>query len=210
MFIMTFLAKISHWFCWSVGGLLFKFFFDFKVNGNGQLKNLKGPMIIAFNHSTWLDPFFIQAAISPKTRLSPIHFATWYQYYWFFLPFTAMAGAFPVKRGVELERTLEKGILILKKSGIVGIAPEGKRRRFGRPRGGRRGLSFLAFKTKSPILPVYIDNAIGISFSDFLRRRRKIKCVIGKPFNLSYSEKEPDFKKLSNSIMKIIYQLRNA
>lgn len=196
---MVFLAKISHYFCWFFGRLLFGYFFNFEVVGKQNIKNQKGPLIVAFNHCSWLDPFLVMASIPPSSQISPIYFATWYKHYWKFFPFTFMAGAFPVKKKLGLKKSLKKGLDVLKKKGVVGIAPEERRRHLGRRRKGRRGAAFLALKTNSPILPIYIV------------RKTKATVVIGKSFELDDKQKikkATDLDEFSNFIMDKIYQLK--
>jgi len=47
---MLFLEKIAHLFCWIIGKTLFAFFFRFEVKGKENLRELKGPLILVFNH----------------------------------------------------------------------------------------------------------------------------------------------------------------
>lgn len=210
--IMNALKKISHLFCWLVGQALFKPFFHFQVQGQENLKGLESPLIIVFNHSFWLDPIFIMASVPPTSKIVPIHFATWYKHYQKFRPFMVIAGAFPVRKGIGLEKTLKRGLEILKKGGVVGIAPEEKRRHLGRPRKGRRGTAFLALKTNSLLLPIYIDGATGLKTQGFLSKKRKVKVIIGKPFRLptQSKSKEPKLIEFSNLIIEKIYQLKNV
>jgi 1-acyl-sn-glycerol-3-phosphate acyltransferase len=206
---MDFLKKASHYFCWLVGNSLFRILFHFKVVGTENIPQEKKGLIIVFNHGSWLDPFFIFATISPLFGASPIHFATWHKHYEKFRLFTSISGAFPVKKGVGLEQTLEKGIEILKKGGVVGIAPEEKRRHLGRPRKGRRGAAFLALKTGAPLLPVFIHNNIGLTMSDIFSRKKEIIIVIGKVFSLeeAYIERPSELDEFSDLIMDKVYEL---
>jgi len=180
------LNKISHWISWKLGNIFLSFFFKFEIKGRENLKDLGGPLIIVYNHCSMLDPFVVMASIPSSSKIAPIHFAVWYKHFYklYFFPFLLLSGAFPVKQGVGLEEALKSAIKVLNNNGTVGIAPEGKRRHFGRPRKGRRGSAFLALKTNSPLLPFYIEGTLGLSPSEFFLRKRKITLVIGKPFCL--------------------------
>jgi len=209
---MLFLAKIAHFFCWLVGKIVFSLFFNFEPIGTENLKNLERPLIVAFNHSSWIDPFLVMASVPPSSKITPIHFAVWYKHYWKFFPFTFASGAFPVKKKLGLKKSLKKGLKLLKKKGVVGIAPEERRRHLGRPRKGRRGAAFLALKTNSPILPIYIEGTLGATLSDVLLRKVKATVIIGKAFYLDAQQrikKASDLDKPSNFIMDKIYQLEN-
>jgi len=206
---MAFWEKISHSFCWLMGNFFFRVFFHFRIVGKQNIPSKEKGLIIVFNHGSGLDPFFIFSAISPKTGISPIYFATWYKHYEKFRPFTTLSGAFPVKKGVGLEETLEKGLEILRRGGVVGIAPEEKRRHLGRPRRGRRGAAFLALKTNTPILPIYIHNNVGLTLADIFLRKRKIMLTIGEKFYLEKVgiEEPSDLDVPSELIMDKIYEL---
>ena len=210
---MFLLKHIAHAFCWIGGKTLFKFFLHFQVTGKENLKGLKGPLIVAFNHAFWLDPLFVNAAVPPTSKLVPIRFATWYKHYWKFLPFTFASGAFPVKKGIGLENSLKEGLKILKKGGVVGIAPEEKRRHFGRRRNPRRGVAFLALKTGAPILPVLIKGSIGLNTSKILSRKGRVTVRIGEripcPRQRSFGNDE-DLEALAKDIMERVYRLENG
>ena len=207
--------KFAYWVCWAVGSALLKTFFKLEVKGEENIKDLKGPLIIALNHCSFLDWLFLDVAISPNYPITPIHYAAWHTYYWRFLPVMFIAGTFPIKRGIGLANSLEKGLEILNHGGTVGIFPEGKRHHFGRPRRGRRGVAFLALQTNAKILPVYISGSIGLKFSDLLRKR-KIVITLGEPFSLvlhSFEqtlEENTRLESFSNFVMQKVYQLKNA
>jgi len=209
---MAFWEKISHCACWLLGNFLFRVFFHFKIVGKQNISREKKGLIIAFNHGFALDPFFIFSAISPKTGISPIYFATWYKHYEKFRPFTTLSGAFPVKKGIGLEEALKKGLEILNRGGVVGIAPEERRRHLGRPRKGRRGAAFLALKTNTPILPIYIHNSVGLTLADIFLRKKRITLVIGEKFYLEKVDikKPSDLDAPSELIMDKIYELEEG
>lgn len=80
----------------------------------------------------------------------------------------------------ELE--IEPREKILENGGTVGIFPEGKRKKqVEEKRGGRSGISFLALKTQSKILPVLFEDALDLKLSDVFKRK-EITIMIGKPF----------------------------
>lgn len=183
---MEIIARAVQSIAWVFGRLFFPFFFHWEIIGQENLKSLKAPLIIAFNHSSWLDPFLIMAAISPKSKIVPIHFAVWSGHFYkpLFFPFLFLSGAFPVKKHIGLRNTLKKPMQILRDKGVVGIAPEGKRRHLGRPRKGRRGPAFLALQTEAPILPIYLDGVLGFESRPHSSQKRKIRVVIGKVFSV--------------------------
>jgi 1-acyl-sn-glycerol-3-phosphate acyltransferase len=207
-----FLQKIL----WRVFAPFLKFLFRLELKTENKekdfLTNLKGPLIIAANHYSWLDPFLIGISFPPHAKVFPIQYGCLYKYYYFplFFPFLYLLGAFPIrsKKG-GLENSLKKALMILENKGVVGIFPEGARRRKGRPKKGRRGAAFLAVKTGTPILPVKIEGALNMSPWEVLLRKRKILIKIGKPFFLPQKEikKPEDLNEDADYIMKTIRNL---
>lgn len=207
---MDFLIKIFHNALWVIGMPIFKFFFGFEVSGQENLKGLTGPLIIAANHNSWIDGFLLPGILPFNSIIAPIRFAIGYKYYRAFFPFSWIIGGFSVKRGIGLENTLKKALGILEKKGAIGIFPEGKRRRFGRKKRGRRGAPFLALKTNSFILPILIEGNMGLNVFDCVLRKRKIKVKIGRPFRLPLQkiEKRSDLNRPAQIIMDKIYELK--
>jgi len=207
-----FLQKIL----WRVFAPFLKFMFrlEVKIESTNKdfLTNLKKPLIIAANHYSWLDPFLIGISFPPNSQVFPIQYGCLYKYYYFplFLPFLYLLGAFPIKsKKGGLENSLKRALIILENKGVVGIFPEGARRRRGRPKKGRRGAAFLAVKTGAPILPVKIEGALNMSFWEVLLRKRKILIKIGEHFYLPQKEiKNPeDLNEDADYIMKTIRSL---
>lgn len=196
---------------WRPIKVFFGFFLRPKIEIYEDLKKLKGPLIVASNHASWIDPFLIGTAFPRNAKIFPIRYACWHKYFYFplFTPFVWLFGAFPIKKGIELKTTLSAPIKILKNKGVVGIFPEGKRRKGGRFRKGRRGAAYLSFKTKALILPVKIEGNTHITAAGFFLRRHQVKIKIGKVFSLSFGKvkKVEDFNKPSDYIMAKIREL---
>src|SRR5438105_3431215 len=125
-----------------------------------------GPVIVAANHRSFLDPFVIGTmARRPmyyvaKRELFQRRWQAW---------FLSALGAFPVDRGASDEQTIATAQGILNRGGIVLIFPEGTRIRpggLGRP---HRGVGRLALQTGAPVVPVSV---IG---TEDIRRRWRIR-----------------------------------
>lgn len=206
------LPKIFYNLFWLPSRIIFNFFFHFKIESKTDLKRLKGPLVLTSNHASWVDPFLIGAAFPFAAQIFPIRYACWYKYFYFplFFPFILSFGAFPIKKGLGLEKALVAPIKILKNRGVVGFFPEGKRRRIGEelPK-PKRGAAYLALATNSEILPIKIEGNIGMSFFKFLLRQYTTKIKIGERFSLPPQkvEKPEDLNQTSNFIMSKIREL---
>ena len=112
-----------------------------------------GPVIIAANHRSFLDPFVIGTmARRPmyyvaKQELFQKRWQGW---------FLNALGAFPVARGESDERTIETAKTILGRGDIVLIFPEGTRTRPGSLGRAKRGVGRLALETGAPVVPVAV------------------------------------------------------
>jgi len=171
-------------FWWPVRALL-SFFLSLEVESKENLEKLKGPLIVASDHHSFLDAFLIGASFPRNAKIFPIRYGTWHKYYYFPLlfPIIRAFGAFPIFKG-NMEKALQPGVEVLKSGGTVGIFPEGKRRYLGRPPKARRGVAYLALKTNSPILPIHIEVKFGITILQFFLRRHKARVIIGEKFYL--------------------------
>lgn len=81
--------------------------------------------------------------------------------------------AFPVKRGKADREALRKGLETLREGKVLGVFPEGTRRKTGELGKGMSGVGFFALKSDAYVIPCAI---IG-TYKPF----RKTKIVYGKP-----------------------------
>ncbi|MFL5824572.1 MAG: 1-acyl-sn-glycerol-3-phosphate acyltransferase [Solirubrobacteraceae bacterium] len=136
-----------------------------------------GPVIVAANHRSFLDPFVIGTmARRPmyymaKKELFAKRWQAW---------FLSALGAFPVDRGASDEESMKTAKAILDRGGIVLVFPEGTRIRPGGLGTPHRGVGRLALQTGAPVVPVAV-----IGTEDVRRgwriRPRKIRIRAGRP-----------------------------
>jgi glycerol-3-phosphate dehydrogenase (NAD(P)+) len=136
----------------------------------------EGPVIIAANHRSFLDPFVIGTmARRPmyyvaKKELFSNRLQSW---------ILSALGAFPVDRGAGDRDSIETAKTILGRGDIVLIFPEGTRIRPGALGHAKRGVGRLALETGAPVVPVAVigteDVRKGIRI-----RPRKVRIRAGR------------------------------
>src|SRR5437588_3385157 len=113
----------------------------------------EGPVIIAANHRSFLDPF----VIGTMAR-RPMYYVAKEELFrkrWLAWILNAL-GAFPVKRGMGDEDSIATAKAILARCDIVMIFPEGTRTRPGSLGKPKRGVGRLALETGAPVVPVAV------------------------------------------------------
>ena len=151
----------------------------------------KCPFIIVANHEKLIDPLYIIYPILKKLN-KKIHFVatpTW----WFLGEKICRqwAGGIPLFNSKQAYKEAKE---IIKSGEIVGIFPEGGRKRTKNP---KTGALRLAIETNTPILPMGIKSSY-LPFSSILN--------IGKLIYLKKNKK--NLKKQAIKLMKYVYKLR--
>ena len=94
---------------------------------------------------------------------------------------------------------------LLKNEGVLGIFPEGTRVKEMNLENAKPGVALIGVKTKSPILPVYIEG----TYKPF----SKLKVSFGEAFDFSdsYGEKltTNDYKIYGQEILRTIYSIKS-
>ncbi|HET9105083.1 MAG TPA: 1-acylglycerol-3-phosphate O-acyltransferase [Solirubrobacteraceae bacterium] len=144
----------------------------------------RGPVLIAANHRSFLDPFVIACmARRPmyyvaKKELFARRWQAW---------ILNALGAFPVDRGASDEAMMETARQILHRGDIVLIFPEGTRVRpgsLGRP---KRGVGRLALETGAPVVPVAVIGTEAIR-RGWRIRPHKVRIRAGRPLRFPQVE----------------------
>jgi 1-acyl-sn-glycerol-3-phosphate acyltransferase len=172
---------------WVIRGLLVPFFlvyFRMQRIGREHLPR-SGPLLLAANHRSFLDPFVIGTLIRrpvyymAKRELFEKRWQAW---------ILNALGAFPVDRGAGDGDAMATARAILERGDCVVVFPEGTRVRqgpLGRP---RRGVGRLALETGAPVVPVAV-----IGTEDVRRgwriRPRKVRLRVGRPMHYPHLER---------------------
>jgi 1-acyl-sn-glycerol-3-phosphate acyltransferase len=111
-----------------------------------------GPVIIAPNHFSFLDHFFVAVYLRRK-----VHFMAKSQLFKRPMQFIyTHGGVFPVRRGYRDEEAFNTAHAVLGRGDIVLMYPEGGRSRSGALGEPKRGLGRLALESGAPVVPTAI------------------------------------------------------
>ena len=157
---------------------------------------VKGPLIVASNHRSFLDPFVIGASL-PWRR--PLHYVAKVE---LFTPrwqgwLLNRLGAYPVRRGQSDDETLITSRRVLERGGAICIFPEGTRIRTGSLGRPKRGFGRLALETGAAVLPVAVFGADQVR-KGLMIRPRKVKVRAGRA--LTFPRTESPSPALANSV----------
>ena len=168
-----------------------------------------GPLIIAANHLSHIDPAFIMTATKrPVSYMSKKeHFEGAIRRLVF-----KQVGVIPVDREEGGKEALKGAIEILEEGGAIGIFPEGTRSRDGKMGKGKTGVARLAALTGAAVVPVAIRQTDGVwpVSKRAPRPWRKFYYKFGDPIYFDYKEKNHEnFRKFTDSVMSRIVELSN-
>src|SRR3954447_10082587 len=162
--------------------------YRFKVTG-AEYVPAEGPAIIAPNHKSFYDSFFIGLAtrrhlhFMAKTEL----FARWYA------RLVGRLGAFPVRRGTAGPDALETARLHLQEGRVLAMFPEGTR--FREPdalRAPRKGVGRLAIETRSPIVPCAITGTEKLFLGGWFPKPVKVQLSFAPAISPAQLEATPE------------------
>lgn len=119
---------------------------------------LRRSFIVAANHVTGADSIVIQIAL--RTRLFFVAWSRWFntRFVGFFMRHLCDTVPVETGRGVENVPGLRACVEALSEGVCVGIYPEGELNRTGLVDHLHDGCAWLAARTQTPILPVYVHN----------------------------------------------------
>lgn len=109
-----------------------------------------GPAIIAPNHLSFVDPFFVTMVV-PRF----ITFIGKAEYFdsWQTRMFMELGGVIPVRREDPAQSSLDAGSTVLAAGNLLGIFPEGTRSPDGRLYKGKTGAARMALDVGCPVVP---------------------------------------------------------
>lgn len=167
----------------------FKVYLRLQGIGGEELPR-SGPLLLAANHRSFLDPFVIGALMRrpvyyvAKRELFERRWQAW---------LLRSLGAFPIDRGRSDEEAMATAKSILLRGDCVLIFPEGTRVRRGPLGAPRRGVGRLALETGAPVIPVAVIGTNEVR-RGWRVRPRKVRVRFGRTLSL------PTFEEVSPSL----------
>jgi 1-acyl-sn-glycerol-3-phosphate acyltransferase len=183
----------------------FKFFHSFRTSGTDNLP--PGPLILAPNHASYLDPpatgcglFRVTYYLARHTLFKP-PIASW------LLP---SIGSIPVNQNSPGPSSLKNIFEVFKNKGTLVLFPEGQRTFDGNLRKAEPGIGMIAARANVPVVPVHIiGSREAMPRNGSWHPFRPIRVVYGKPMRFTGDPKNrEDFQKFADEIMSAISKLQ--
>ena len=131
-----------------------------RIHVTGEENIPEGGAIVASNHTAFSDVLVISASTKRQVRYMA-------KKELFKIPLLAQLirglGAYPVDRGGADVSSIKRTIAMLEEGELIGIFPQGHRYGKKDPRTTevKAGVGMIAYRSKAPIVPVFIDSKRG-------------------------------------------------
>jgi len=155
--------------------------FKFRVFGRSNIP-AGGPVLIACNHQSYLDPVLIGVALRRE-----VHFLARDTLFTvpLFRRIIASLNAMSVRRDETDIQALRNALRVLKNDNMLLIFPEGTRTADGRLQHARPGWVLLAARSRAAVVPAIIEGAHRAWPRDaLLPRPRPVSVTFGSPFRV--------------------------
>jgi 1-acyl-sn-glycerol-3-phosphate acyltransferase len=176
-------AKVGH----GIGAVLFRTVWRGRSVGSANVPRT-GPVIFAANHTGFMDGPLV-FGLAPR----PVHFIVKAEMFhgpigWLITE----VGQIPIDRTVADRRALTNALEVLRRGGVIGIFPEGRRGR-GDMAEAHQGTAWLALASGAPVVPVAVlgTRRTGQSIDKFPPPLRRVATVFGEPMHLAKPEGLP-------------------
>ncbi|MDI3256224.1 MAG: lysophospholipid acyltransferase family protein [Kyrpidia sp.] len=173
--------------------------FPLRVIGREHVPE-QGGVVLCANHGSNWDPVLLGLSVS-----RPIHFMAKEELFRVpgLAPLVRGLGAFPVRRGAADRAALRTAVQLARGGRVVGLFPEGTRRRRGKVGRPMPGAGMVAVRSGAPVIPVHIDAGY--------RPGSRVTVRFGPPVDLSpwmnrrLSSRE--YAEVASAIMDTVYRL---
>ena len=158
---------------------LWRFVFRMDVRGSENIP-LTGPILLASNHRSNLDPFFVGVSFPRQ-----VHFMAKAEL-WKVRALGRVIdalGSFPVKRGEADRNAVKRALEILGTGAVVGMFPEGRRQRGGSVGDIQTGVSLFSLREGVVTMPMVLDGTERVVRRG-LPRFPRVTVTFGPPLEL--------------------------
>jgi 1-acyl-sn-glycerol-3-phosphate acyltransferase len=154
--------------------------------GREHLRGIRGGLIVASNHRSFLDPFVIGVTLPWRRPMQYVAKVELFERRWqgWLL---SRVGAFPIRRGQSDDTAMETARLVLERGGTVCIFPEGTRIRSGSLATPKRGVGRLALETGAAVSPFAVHGSEHVR-RGWRIRPRKVKLRVGRSMTFPRTE----------------------
>jgi 1-acyl-sn-glycerol-3-phosphate acyltransferase len=199
--------KIIYWFCHVLWKTCFVCFFSYRVIGKEKLVT-EGPVLIASNHESFLDPPLVGIAydkeiyyLARKTLFRGLGG-------WLY----PRLNSIPIDQDRPDMTSLKKIIKLLRQGNQVVVFPEGSRTLDGELQSAEAGTGLMVVKSKATVQPVRIFGARdALPRGSGKMRFCPITLVVGDPITFTPDELKAKgregYQKISDRIMEEIGKL---
>jgi 1-acyl-sn-glycerol-3-phosphate acyltransferase len=158
---------------------LWRLVFRVSIRGAGNIP-LTGPVLLASNHRSNLDPFFVgvsfprQVHFMAKSELWKVKPLGW---------LIDMLGAFPVNRGEADRSAVKRALELLGAGAVVGMFPEGHRQRSRQVGEIHPGVALFSLREGVVTVPMIVDGTER-AVRRGLPRFPRVTVTFGEPLDL--------------------------
>lgn len=204
------LGEVRYWlyfFSWILVRVVFYVLFGLRLRGTRNIP-VKGGLVIASNHQSFLDPIIVGIALGPRRQVH--YFARDTLFLGPFGWLIRAYNAFPVKRGGADRKALHAAQERLEGGLPVLVFPEGTRSSDGKLQKIKAGAARLALNSGVDVLPCYICGAHRAwgRGRRFFRPIRGMRVYLGEAIKSSgYSRDRQGREELRKEIAKALAAL---
>jgi 1-acyl-sn-glycerol-3-phosphate acyltransferase len=156
-------------------------FFDLEMSGRGHIP-ATGPVVLAANHLSLIDPPFVGLMIKRNVRYLALE--ELFGRSRFFDGLTLFFGAIPISRDRPTHGPMKTALAELEAGGAVGVFPEGGRVTAWGDKPPKHGAAWLSLRTGAPLVPVAMYGTQGsLSFVEPRFRLTSVRVWACEPLH---------------------------